>query len=250
MNGKTALSSRQLVAAWTVEGLYALPALVLRVVEFLGVWWLTDPTVTFSLTAPPVGMVGISWLLQAALLPPLRLGRLAWYQRLVTAGGVPSLRLLLTGFRRWGGAIRWRWQVWRRRLVAAVIAGLPTALTWGLAHRLTLSEQTTAGLAWAGVGALLLPLAAMGVWLWECRYAPAPLLLLAGCPAGAVMGLSARAMTGHRRQYLNRLSVPLPVPGWRARQVHWLHFRLEKTDLTIFSSTTPVRGCILPPAPL
>ena len=266
MKDTAPLSTWQRVAALTVEGLYLLPVVLLRVTECIGVWQLADPEriTPLSPTDPMLWLVGGSWLLQVVCLPPLRLGRVAWYQRLAAVGGIPPLRLLYTGFRRWGGAIRWRWQIWWRRLVAAAVVALPIAGLWGLAHRLSATGQTVAGLLWAGIGALFILPGVAAVWLWGIRYAPAPLLLLAGCPAGAAIGLAARAMAGHRRSYVDlwgdqvgRLAAcmlvfpaPLILPGLRLQHVRWLHRRLESAPLSVFSAAAPVGGCILPPAPL
>ncbi len=242
------------IAALTAAGLYHLPALTLRLADALAVLWLLGAPASASETMahPLLWVMAAGWGLQALLLPPLRLGRLAMEQALAAEVKFPSLTCMGLGFRRFFGAIAWRAHVWGRRWLTLLIATLPTAILWGYGSYLTGQGGTSAApLLWLGLGGLLLPLELLGAGLWLTRYALAPLLVLEGCPAGAAMQLSARAMAGHRREYLNfwggqlgRLAaclaiVPIPfvLPAVRLAYAHWLaHLWQESTVFTLVST--------------
>ncbi len=173
------------------------------------------------------------WLLAAAvlqgvLLSPLRLGRIAYYRGMG----------LTSGWRRWLQAVGWRWQLWWRRTGMLILLWLPTALLWGWGE-----FRRPAGhpLLWLLAGAGLALLAVGVTLLWQCRYAPAPLLLLRGYPAGAAMQLAALAMRHHVGDYVNFLgswALPLAscllvvpaiqvLPRFHEARTAWLAARLS-----------------------
>ncbi len=241
------LTRWQWVAAATVEGLYRLPALALRGAEFLAVWQLaTVEAPEIATTDPYLWVMLCSWGLQVVLLPPLALGRLAWYAQLAVRDGIPPFSHLRQGFRRWGAAIRWRGGLWWRQLTALCLAMLPTAAIWGLAH--TISDPA-GNLLLAAAGGLLLPVTVGGTLLYTATAtAPAGLLILSGYPAGAAMGLAPRVIAGHKRAYVNSwgqhlgrlaaclLGLPLPflTPQLRLHQTAWLTQRLRAAGVTAF----------------
>lgn len=253
------------VAALTAAGLYYLPALTLRLADALAVLWLLrHPVDTLDAMPRPLlwGMVS-GWALQALLLPPLHLGRLAMEQALTTGGTFPSLACMGQGFRRFFSAIAWRAHLWGRRWLTLWVTTLPTTVLWGFGSHLTAhGDNSAAPLLWLGLGGLLLPLELLAAWLWLSRYALAPFLLLEGCPAGAAMQFSARAMAGHRRAYINFwgsqagrlaaclaiLPIPFVLPAIRLAHTRWLTHLRQKT--TIFTPASAGRGCILPSGPI
>ena len=245
---KPTLSPWQRVAALTVESLYFLPAFTLRCAEWLGWWMLPSPAAA--------GLIGGSWLLQFFLLPPLRLGRVAWYRRLVTHGGIPPLSLLSAGFRRLGAAVSWRCRLWARRWRWAAVCAAPSALLWGLAAE----RSGTVSLAWAFVGLLALLLGAMATALLWGRYAPAAWLILDGQTAGAALHTAPRLLQGQWGPYLQHwgdqagriaaclLILPLPflLPALRCRHAREMESLLKKQA----RAKTAFRTCILPSTPI
>ncbi len=182
------------------------------------VWWLLPPAV-----------------LQGLLLSPLRLYRQAFY------AGLPG-NPFAAGWRRWGAAVGWRWQLWWRRTAALMAALAPAAAVWSLGDHLGRSGRGET-LPWLLLGAAAGLLGAVAVAVWQCRYAVAPLLVLQGCPAGAAMGFSAQAMRRHIGEYLNLLgswALPLAscllvvpavwvLPRFGAARTAWLCARQPQT---------------------
>ena len=145
------------------------------------------------------------------VLSPLRLSRDAWYD--AAASRTPTLAPLALGWRFYCRAVSWRFQLWRRRTTALLIAVLPAAalLSYG-DHLRRMAAPAATVVLWLplGIAALLLGVGA-ALW-WLCRYAAAPLLILDGYPAIAAMQLSAIAMRRRKRDYINLLGEHL----WRA----------------------------------
>lgn len=180
-----------LTAAAAVEGACLLAALACRLAgAFLTELWLTNrlPGAAAWWLLPPAVLQGV-WL------SPLRLGRQAFYWG----------RPFFIGWKRWWSAVVWRWQLWWRRAVALCAALLPAALLWSAGDRVSRAGGGSA-LLWLLAGAAVSVPGLIGAAVWQCRYAPAPLLILQGYPAGAAMQMAARAMRRHVGEYLNFLS--------------------------------------------
>lgn len=251
----------QLVAAVTAAGPYRLVWLLLQLAQAV-IWW--QLAVASVVTLSQVGMLGGVWLLQALLLPPLRLGRTAYERRLAAGEEMPSLWVLLQGFRRWGSAVAWRWHVWWRRLAAMGVIALPTCFLWACADRLTQQRDgSMAPFLLFLLGVLTVPLGVLLGGVWACRYVAAPLLILEGCPAAAAMQLSAKAMVGHRRGYLDfwgeqlgRLTAcltvvatPFLLPRVRCAHVRWVARHLQK-EMAAFDGVFRHSTCIFRASPV
>ncbi len=187
----------QRLTALTAEGLCLLAVLLPRLAEMLvSPYWTRERLLLTAAIA----------VVQDILLAPVWLGREALYLRLCRRSGSLSLAAMTPGFRRFGAAVGWRIRLWLRRGVAAAAVMLPTALLWSYATvsaRTATSSVTTllcffGGCGWALFGGVLAA-------VYFCRYAPVALLLLDGCPVGAVAALSARLMRGHRAEYVDFL---------------------------------------------
>ncbi|MBQ5840827.1 MAG: hypothetical protein IIW40_02615 [Clostridia bacterium] len=254
----------QRVAALEMEGFYFFFAFLLRLGEWLPFFWLVedgypaDPTLDLP-RALALGLVGLAWLLQGVVLPPLRLGRLLWYAFLVNhPSALPPLRLLFSGWKRWGAAVSWRGRLWWRRTAALCLACLPPLAIWYSG----LFTDPTYALLWLLGGGICLVGGVLWVWLWQSRYAMAPLLIAEGWPAGAALQLSARAMRKQKSdtlcfwmwQFPIVIGCFLPVAGmWllpslrQANTARLLSGR-QTSVLPTFSSQQTAGGCILRPS--
>ena len=225
------LTPWQRAAALATEGACLLPYLLILVGGLS------------TLTRPPLLLPAIPHIWQSAAFAiaiaavygavraPLRLWRTAYYVRLCAAdNALPSLRPV----GRWGGAVLWRWQLFQHRAAALLLACAPSALMFGYGSVVSRDPQSAAlqPVLWLTAGAVSLLIGVSVAAIHQCRYRLAPLFLLRDCPAGAAMALSARAMRGHRGEYINFLGGELPrlcaclllipavwlVPAFRRRQ--------------------------------
>lgn len=177
------------------------------------------------------------------LLSPLYLSRDAWYDAAVSSPA-STLAPLADGWRYYCRAVSWRFQLWRRRTTALLLAALPAAalLSYGEhLRRLDTPASTTALWLPLGMAALLLGVG-VALW-WLCRYVAAPLLILDGYPAVAAMQLSAIAMRRRRRAYINLLGeqlwrliaslaiIPAPwvLPTYRMQRIAMLRAAIADT---------------------
>ncbi len=258
------LTPWQRVAALEAEGVYGFFVLFLRLVEWLPLFWLVedgypaDPTIDL-LRAGALGIIGISWLLQGVVLPPLRLGRVLWYTHLAAhPNALPPLRLLFAGWQRWGAAVSWRWRLWWRRTTALCLACLPPLLIW---YGGTTADPVYALLWLLGGGACLIG-GLLWAGLWQSRYALTPLLIAEGWPAGAALQLSARAMRGQKgctlcfwaAQFPRLIGCMVPpvglwaVPALRSENAARLFSRRQQISLPDFSHQEATGACILRPS--
>lgn len=203
------LTAWQRAAALATEGACLLPYVLIVLGGLIG---LARPPLLMPTI--PVGwqsvlLTAITALLYGAARAPLRLWRTAYYGRLCTADtALPSLRPV----GRWGAAMLWRWQLWMRRAGILILACAPSALVLGYGSNIVPDTQNAAlqPALWLAAGLIAL-LGGVGIAaIRQCRYALAPFLILRGCPAGAVMALSAHAMRGHLSEYINFLGGELP----------------------------------------
>lgn len=180
------------------------------------------------------------------LLSPLYLSRLAWYDAF-TSTHTPSLTPLTRGWRFYCRAVSWRFQLWRRRSTVLLLAALPAAalLSYG-EHLRRMAAPAATVVLWLPLGAAALLLGVAGAAWWLCRYAAAPLLILDGYPAIAAMQLSAIAMRGRKRAYINLLGehlwrvllsvtlLPAPwlLPPYRMHRIAMLRAALADAPLT------------------
>lgn len=187
----------RLVRAVAVESGCLLLMLLCRLLS-LWVGWLWLSGVLFGsrlLWAVPLALV------QGALLSPMHLGRMAYY-----AGQSFGL-----GWRRWPQAVSWRFGLWWRRGAAFLLCVTPMALLWGLGDVLSQRGEGYP-ILWLILGAVAGVLGMLVFFLWQCRYAPAPLLVLRKYPGGAALQLAARSMRGRVGTYVNfcgRWALPL-----------------------------------------
>ncbi len=203
------LTAWQRAAALATEGACLLPYIISvlgglfgltrppRVIPFIPVTW--QPILTTAITTILYGVVRA----------PLRLWRTACYVQLCEEDGtLPSL----SPVGRWGPAILWRWQLWRRRTLTLAITCAPSALLIGYGSVISRDAQKSAiqPVLWLAGGGIALILGVLAAAILQCRYTLAPLFLLRDCPAGATMALSARTMRGRIGEYINFLGSELP----------------------------------------
>lgn len=203
------LTTWQRAAALATEGACLLPYLLATLSGLVG---LTRPPRLFPiipLAWQPILLTAVTTILYGIVRAPLRLWRTAYYVRLCAADEtLPSLRPV----GRWGAAILWRWQLWRRRTLTLAITCAPSALALGYGSVISRDAQKSAiqPILWLAAGGLALILGVLAAAILQSRYTLAPLFLLRDCPAGATMALSARAMHGHIGEYINFLGGELP----------------------------------------
>lgn len=226
---RPSLTAWQRVAAAGIEGLYVLLYLLLRLTDFLPLLLLWESGTTTRLNESGwvalCVMVG-SWLLQATLLPPLRLGRDMWYCHLAAnPAGIPPLRVLFCGFQRLGDAVSWRWRLWWQRTILLTIGFVPTALIWGY------GSLVGGSILWLCAGFLPFGLTLLLTYVWQCRYAATALLLAHGWGAAAAMHLSVRLMRRNKGRYINLWGSYCVQPlRWRLTRAAFLLHLCEITE--------------------
>lgn len=244
---RPSLTAWQRVAAAGIEGLYVLLYLLLRLTDCLPLLFLWEGGgMTASLAES--GRVALcvmagSWLLQATLLPPLRLGRDMWYCHLAAEpAGIPPLRMLFYGFQRFGDAVGWRWRLWWQRTVLLTLGFVPTALIWGY------GSLVGGSILWLCAGLLPWGLMLLLTYVWQCRYAATALLLAHGWGAAAAMHLSVRLMRRNKGGYINLWGTYCVQPlRWRlARAAFLLH--LYETTARDAGARRKGNACFLRPS--
>lgn len=184
-----AITGWKLVTAITVEGACLLVSLLCRLA---GLW------ITYLWLAGALPGKNGLWILLLAVghglvLAPMRLWRIAFYK----GSPITLWHCLVQG-------ISWRWQLWWRRTGLLALLWIPTALLWGRGDYLHRTHEGLPILCLL-LGILTGLLALISTWLWQCRYAAAPLLILQGHSAGAAMQLSLRVMRRRLTAYINFL---------------------------------------------
>lgn len=193
------LSPWQLAVAAGVEGICFLTALLLHLVESVGVLIAlqTGVAVTYALS------VGAT-LVSCAVVAPLRLGRWLWYLRWQEhPAQPPPLSRLWTGYRHWFTAARWQWAIWRRQTTLLLITAAPGLLVWGYGDRLTRQGNGVNSLLFFVLGGFLLLAAGAVILLRRCRYALIPLLIDRGCSAPLAVQVSIRLTRRRTGEWLN-----------------------------------------------
>ncbi|MBQ9859493.1 MAG: hypothetical protein IJO76_02300 [Clostridia bacterium] len=193
------LTPSQRLTGATVEGLYRLTALLLRLVEstlLLTAFTVNTPTLYIG-AALAAGVYSL-------VLAPLRVGRQIWYCRLAEQPRrVPPIAVFWSGWRHWRGAIGWRWSRFWRLTALLLVSASPAALLWGYADRLTRLGNGVQSLLWSLLGTLAL-LGGLGIWcVRRSRYALVPLLLAEGHTAPLAMQVSIAMMRGRTREWIN-----------------------------------------------
>lgn len=245
---RASLTGWQRAAAAGVEGGYVLLYLLLRLADCLPLLWLWQDSgaATAPLTMPrqlALCAIAGAWLLQALLLPPLRLGREIWYYRLAAnPAQTPPLRVLFAGFRRFGDAIGWRWRFWWQRTTFLTLGFIPTALIWGY------GSMAGGSILWLCAGCLPWFMALLLAGVWQCRYAATPLLLADGWGAAAAMQLSVRLMRRKRGAYINLWGTHFACPLMRRFAQTTFLLELHKTTITDSADQPKGNACFLRPS--
>lgn len=237
---QTTLSAYQRAQAAVAEGCCLLGRLTVCTAEL---WCLRMIALDYLPPLRHILLLTAVVLADLLLLSPLYLARDAWYDAAV-GSSASTLAPLAKGWRCYCRAVSWRFQLWRRRTTALLLASLPAAvlLSYG-EHLRRLAVPASATVLWLPLGMAALLLGVGGALWWLCRYAAAPLLILDGYPAVAAMQLSAIAMRHRKRDYINLLGehlwrgivslavIPAPwvLPPYRMRRIALLRAAIADT---------------------